>query len=221
VGGNVIVAHSTVRTLERSGGVTAAAFHDDPGRTAAGPAVCGRSNNRADSNSRGVREVARRPLHHADHHGDFIVVTDADLGMGIVGGAAGAQESGVLLKLGQGRAAGESSLVLACIFVLRSHGHHLCGMERAHEGARLTRGTSQSLTGVASCAPRPRMGRAKRPDKGSDAYLPQCQDLVQSGNLTGGFSRAARLFSVQLGYSGTNSARTRRLPGRAMPHRPR
>ena len=53
--------------------------------------------------------------------------------MGIVWGAEGAQEREVLLELGQGRAGGESPLVLACIFVLRSHGHHLRGMERARE----------------------------------------------------------------------------------------
>jgi len=77
--------------------------------------------------------VDRGPLHDADHHGDFIVVADADLGMRIVWGAEGAQEGDVLLKLGQGRAAGKSPLVLACIFVLRSHDHHLRGMERARD----------------------------------------------------------------------------------------
>ena len=43
----------------------------------------------------------RSPLYHADHHGDFMVVTDADLGVGIVWGAEGAQECDVLLKLSQ------------------------------------------------------------------------------------------------------------------------
>jgi hypothetical protein len=90
---------------------------------------------RAGLTLRGVREVGRGPLHHADHHGDFIVVTDADLGMGIIWGAEGAQECDVLLKLGQGRAPGKSPLVLACIFVLRSHGHHLRSMDRARERA--------------------------------------------------------------------------------------
>jgi len=77
--------------------------------------------------------VARAPFYDADHRGDFIVVVDADLGMGIVWGAAGAQECDVLLKLGQGRTAGKGPLVLACIFVLGSHGDHLRGMARARE----------------------------------------------------------------------------------------
>src|SRR5262245_63598297 len=40
-------------------------------------------------NSRGACEVDCGPFHHTDHHGDFIVVTDAELGMGIVWGAEG------------------------------------------------------------------------------------------------------------------------------------
>jgi hypothetical protein len=44
--------------------------------------------------------VESGPLHHADHHGDFVVVTDADLRMGVPGGAEGAQVCDVLLKFG-------------------------------------------------------------------------------------------------------------------------
>jgi len=79
--------------------------------------------------------VERAPLHHADHCGDLIVVADADLGMGIVWSAEGAQKYDVLLKLGQGRAAGKSPQVLARIFVLRSHRPHLHGVELACERA--------------------------------------------------------------------------------------
>jgi hypothetical protein len=81
--------------------------------------------------SRSVRDVARGPLHDTDHHGDFIVIIDADLGVGVVWGAEGTQECDVLLKLGQGRATDKSPLFLACISVLRPHGHHLRSSERA------------------------------------------------------------------------------------------
>jgi hypothetical protein len=110
--------------------------------------------------------VDRGPLHDADHHGDFIVVTDADLGMGIVWGAEGAQERDVLLKLGQGRAAGKSPLVLACIFVLRSHDHHLRGMERARDrGPPDPRARRRALLVCQHATPRPRMGGPKGPAK--------------------------------------------------------
>src|SRR6266480_1833370 len=49
----------------------------------------------------------RGPIHHADHDGDLIVVVDADLGVGVVGGAEGAQERYVPLEFGQGRAVSE------------------------------------------------------------------------------------------------------------------
>jgi hypothetical protein len=96
------------------------------------------------------------PLHDADHHGDFIVVIDADLGMGIAWGAEGAQECEVLVKLGQGRAVGKSPLVLACIFVLRSHGHHLRGIERARDRGPRTRGRAAKPYWCCSMQPRGR-----------------------------------------------------------------
>jgi hypothetical protein len=69
--------------------------------------------------------------------------------MGIVWGAEGAQECEVLVKLGQGRAVGKSPLVLACIFVLRSHGHHLRGIERARDrGPRTRRGRWRLPQGI-------------------------------------------------------------------------
>lgn len=77
--------------------------------------------------------MERAPLHHTNHCGDFIVVADADLGMGIVGGAEGAQKGDVLLKLGQGRAAGKGPQVLTCILVLGSHRFHLHGIALACE----------------------------------------------------------------------------------------
>ena len=73
----------------------------------------------------------RAPLYYADHHGDFIVVIDADPGMGVAWSAEGAQERNVLFKLGQGRAVSKGLLDLACVFVLGSHGHHLLGPYRA------------------------------------------------------------------------------------------
>ena len=64
--------------------------------------------------SRRTRDMRRRaPLHYADHQGDFVVVTDADPGMGIVWGAGRAQVCDVLLEFGQGRTTGESPLDLA------------------------------------------------------------------------------------------------------------
>ena len=75
----------------------------------------------------------RGPFYYADHHGDFIVVIDADPGMGVVRGAEGAQERDVPLKFGQGRAIIKGLLNLACVLVLGSHGHHLRGMKRVHE----------------------------------------------------------------------------------------
>jgi hypothetical protein len=106
------------------------------------------------------------PLHHADHHGDFIVVTDTDLGMGVPGGTEGAQVGDVLLKLGQGRATGKSPLVLACIFVLRSHRHHLRCIACPANAARLDpRARRRVLLVAASCAPQRHMGRAKGPGR--------------------------------------------------------
>src|SRR6516164_3516617 len=78
-------------------------------------------------------DLWRGPFYHADHHGDFIVVIDADPGMGVVRGAEGAQERDVPLKLGQGRASIKGLLNSACVVVLGSHGHHLRGMKRVHE----------------------------------------------------------------------------------------
>ena len=75
-------------------------------------------------------DLWRGPFYHADHHGDFIVVIDADPGMGVVRGAERAQERDVPLKHGQGRASIKGLLNSACVVVLGSHGHHLRGMKR-------------------------------------------------------------------------------------------
>jgi hypothetical protein len=94
---------------------------------------------------RRTRDLRRGPLHYADHHGDLIVVIDADPGMGVVWSAEGAQERDVLLKPRQGRAVSKDLLNLACVFVLGSHGHHLRGMKRVRDAARLTRGRAAEL----------------------------------------------------------------------------
>jgi len=75
----------------------------------------------------------RGPLHYADHHGDFIVVLDADLGVGVAWGTEGTQECDVLFQLGQGCAVGKGPLDLTRIIILGSHGHHLRGIERVRE----------------------------------------------------------------------------------------
>ena len=107
--------------------------------------------------------------------------------MGVVWGTEGAQECQVLLKLGQGRAVSKGLLDLACILVLGSHGHHLRGIERAPNAARLTRGRVAEPCGPTHHAPpRRRTDRDERPDKRPDAHLlPQCQGLVRVGSLIG------------------------------------
>ena len=129
-----------------------------------------------------VREVARGPLHDADHHGDFVVVIDTELGVGIVWGAEGTQECDVLLKLGQGRATGKSPLVLACIFVLRSHGHHLRGIERGPPDPQARR---RALLVAASCPPvaAPGQGRKSRLRIWRSSP-PATLGIAQSGGLT-------------------------------------
>jgi hypothetical protein len=106
--------------------------------------------------------VARSPLHDADHHGDLIVVIDADLGVSIAGGAEGTQICEVLRKLGQGRTIDKSPLVLACIFVLRSHGHHLRGSDYARDRARLTASAPHSLAVYRSMHPAAAHGQGQR-----------------------------------------------------------
>ena len=108
-----------------------------------------------------------RALHHTDHHGDFVVVTDADLGVGVPGGAEGAQVCDVLLKLGQGRAAGESPLVLVCIFVLRSHGHHLRGIACPAAAARPDRGRVTGFYWLPMMRPWAAPGQGQRARKNS------------------------------------------------------
>src|SRR5690242_7922495 len=44
-----------------------------------------------------TRGLWRSPLYYADHHSDLIILVDAYLGMGVVGGAEGAQVRDVLL----------------------------------------------------------------------------------------------------------------------------
>jgi hypothetical protein len=71
-----------------------------------------------------------------------------------------------VLKLGQGRAAGESPLVLACIFVLGSHDHHLRGNACPANAARpdpLAR--RRVLLVAASCAPVAADGQGQRARK--------------------------------------------------------
>src|SRR5882724_7748142 len=88
---------------------------------------------RARADLRRAGGLQRGPPHYADHHGDFIVLVNADPGMGVVWGAEGAQECQVLLKLGQGRTVSKRMLDLACISVLGSHSHHLRDSEHACE----------------------------------------------------------------------------------------
>ena len=100
------------------------------------------------------RGLCRGPLHYADHHGDLIVLVDSDPGMGIVWGTEGAQECQVLLKLGQGRAVSKGLLDSASILVLRSHGHHLRGIERVHErGPPDPRARRRAMRVGTSCTP--------------------------------------------------------------------
>ena len=74
--------------------------------------------------------------------------------MGIVWGTEGAQECQVLLKLGQGRAVSKGLLDSACILVLRSHGHHLRGIERARErGPPDPRARRRAMQVGTSCTP--------------------------------------------------------------------
>ena len=105
-----------------------------------------------------------RPLHYADHHRDFIVVIDADPGMGVVWGAEGAQEHDVPLKLGQSRAIIKGLLNSACVFVLGSHGHHLRGMKRVHERSPADlRARRRAELIAALLAWRPSHGAVERP----------------------------------------------------------
>src|SRR6516162_11467069 len=124
------------------------------------------TRKRARAGLRRSRELWRGPLHYADHHGDFIVVIDADLGMGVIWGTEGAQECDVLLELGQGRAVSKGMLDLACISVFGAHGHHLRGIERVHErGAPDPRARCKAIAAGTSCTPRRPIGRAESPGK--------------------------------------------------------
>jgi hypothetical protein len=79
-----------------------------------------------------------------------------------------------LLKLGQGRAAGETPLVLACTFVLRSHCRHL---------------------------PRHRMSRERGPSGtcGRVAELYSCRIMRPAGTWAGPKAREDSLLAVLLG----------------------
>ena len=109
-------------------------------------------------------DLWRGPFYHADHHGDFIVVIDADPGMGVVRSAEGAQERDVPLKLGQGRASIKGLLNSACVVVLGSHGHHLRGMKRVHERSPAdVPARPRAILAAASLAWQRRLGTAERP----------------------------------------------------------
>lgn len=92
--------------------------------------------------------------------------------MGVVGGAEGAQERQVPLKLGQSRTVSKGLLDLACISVLGSHSHHLRDIEHARDAARLARERAAVPPVATSCTPRRRFARDGRSQIKDPALIP-------------------------------------------------
>jgi hypothetical protein len=110
---------------------------------------------------------------------------------------------------------------LACIFVLRSHGHHLRGDECAcQRGPPDRERAAEPLLVAAACTPRRRGGRAKGPGKGPAANLPAVPGPARSGSLGLGW-RGRRWGTVlavaDAGHLGGGPAVTGRCWRSAMP----
>ena len=123
--------------------------------------------------------LRRGPLHYAEHQGDFIVVLDADLGVGVTWGSEGAQECDVLLQFGQGRAVGKGPLDLTRILSSGRIAITSTALNVSTSETRITWARRRAIM-AAPCTARRRIGRAEGPDRRPNARV--------GGNVTGHLS---------------------------------